>query len=360
MLNLYVSVLINNFFPVNLAYMNLPTLEEPLEEPIDAPIDENKHNPQKLGLLLAYLKKHDYCFTTISPASHEKVNNRLENALAKNLADIFGWNRVFSTNAVEAYLFDLMQTANILTKVDSGWKSRLRVASIDSCINSSINTQLFLHSAYPTTDNEAVFFGPDTYRFATAIHHFLSTNKQPIYTAVDIGTGSGAGAVLLAQALPQAEIIAADINNTALNLARVNSDAADIHNIKQVHSDLLKDITGNFDLIIANPPYLVDKTKRTYRHGGGALGSALSLDIVDAAMQRLNAGGALLLYTGVAIVDGHDAFLAEVKVKLKHADFTFNYSEIDPDIFGEELLNETYSKTDRIAAVVLTARKQAG
>ena len=340
MRNLYVSVLINNFLPVNLLNMNI------------MPLEQTNHNQQNLGLLLAYLKVQNYRFTTISPASHEKINNRAENAIANDLAGIFGWNRSFNADVVEASLFDLMQSAKIVTQVENSWKSLLRVASLKE--------QLFLHSAYPTTGNEAVFFGPDTYRFANAIQHFLITNNQSIYRAVDIGTGSGAGAVLLAQALPEAEIIAADISNDALDLARINVESSDIHNIKLVHSDLLNDIKGNFDLIITNPPYLVDAAKRTYRHGGGQLGTELSLRIVDAAIQRLNSGGALLLYTGVAIVHGHDAFLAEVETKLKRAGFTFHYSEIDPDIFGEELLSETYNKADRIAAVVLTSRKQTG
>ena len=312
-------------------------------------LERVKYNQQRLGLLLQYLKTQDYRFITISPSSHEKVNKRPENAMANDLAGIFGWNRAFNADAVEGSLFYLMQSAKILTKVEHGLKSRLRV--------SSIKDQLFLHSAYPTIGNEAIFFGPDTYRFANAIHHFLSTNNKAIVRAVDIGTGSGVGAVLLAKELPEAEIIAADINDDALDIARINVAAANIHNIKIVHSDLLKAINGNFDLMIANPPYLVDAAQRTYRHGGGALGTALSLDIVDAAIQRLNAGGTLLLYTGVAIVDGHDAFLAEVELKLKRAGLTFNYSEIDPDIFGEELLSAPYNKADRIAAVVLTARK---
>ena len=314
-------------------------------------LEHVKYNEQRLGLMLLYLKTLDYRFTTISPVSHEKINIRPENVIAKDLAGIFGWNRTFNKDVLEATLFYLMQSAKILTKVNNGWKSQLRV--------SSIKDHLFLHSAYPTIGNEAVFLGPDTYRFANVIHQFLSTNNQAIVRAVDIGTGSGVGALLLAQALPEAEIIAADINEDALNLARINFAAANIDNIKIVYSDLLKHINGNFDLIIANPPYLVDAAKRTYRHGGGELGNELSLDIVDTATQRLNAGGTLLLYTGVAIVAGHDAFLAVAEEKLKRAGFTFNYSEIDPDIFGEELLSAPYNKADRIAAVVLTARKNA-
>lgn len=309
----------------------------------------------QLMLLLTYLQMHDYRFTTISPASHEKVNNRLENSLANDLIDIFGWNRPFKRESVDVKLFELMQAANIAIKVGECWKSKLRVSSIDGL--------LFLHSAYPTLENDAVFFGPDSYRFANVIHQYFATNQQPIHRAVDIGTGSGLGAVLLALALlesePKPEIVAVDINNDALNLARVNMSAAVMHHIELVNSNLLHNVSGNFDLIIANPPYLLDESERAYRHGGGQLGADLSLAIVDAAIERLNPSGTLLLYTGVAIVNGHDAFLVEANDKLCYAGFIYQYAEIDPDIFGEELSTQTYCMADRIAAVVLTARKPA-
>ena len=314
---------------------------------------------QQLTLLLAYLQMHDYVFTTISPASHERVNSRLQNAIAINLVDIFGWNRPFKRETIDVTLFDLMQSANIAIKVGDLWKSKLRVSSIDGL--------LFLHSAYPTLGNEAVFFGPDTYRFANVIKQYFATHQQLVHRAVDIGTGSGVGAVLLALALSklasesntkrELEIVAVDINSNALNLARANISAADTNNITLINSNLLHDVAGNFDLIVANPPYLLDKAERTYRHGGGQLGADLSLAIVDTAMQRLNPNGTLLLYTGVAIVDGHDAFLAEVVAKLNCAGFTYEYIEIDPDIFGDELSSEAYNMADRIAAVVLTALK---
>lgn len=305
----------------------------------------------QLELLLAYLQLHDYQFITISPASHERVNNRIENAMGNDLVDIFGWNRPFNPEAVDAALFDLMHSANIITKVENGLKSQLRV--------SSLNGKLFLHSAFPTSSSESVFFGPDSYRFARAIHQYLATNQQPIHRAVDIGTGSGVGAVMLALALPESEIIAADINHAALNLARANMAAAGMHHIELMHSDLLSNVAGNFDLIIANPPYLLDESARVYRHGGGPLGAALSLDILDTAIERLNPNGALLLYTGVAIVNGYDAFLAEAAVKLEFAGFAYEYSEVDPDIFGEELDNEAYRMADRIAAVALIARNHS-
>ena len=306
---------------------------------------------QHLSLLLAYLKLKNYQFITMSPNSHEIVNSRPENASATDLQGIFGWNRLFSAETVDDFILGLIQSTDLAIKSESGWKSQYRV--------SSINQLLFLHSAYPTLQNDAVFFGPDTYRFVSALQQYLAANSKPIYRAVDIGTGSGAGAAIMGLALPDSEIIAVDINEAALSLAQININAADIDNVRLLKSDLLNNVEGNFDLIIANPPYLLDEFEREYRHGGGQLGEQLSIKIVETAITRLNPQGVLLLYTGVAIVGGRDAFLAKVTARLHRADFTFEYAEIDPDIFGEELANDAYSQVDRIAAVVLIARKQS-
>src|SRR6185503_5795976 len=151
------------------------------------------------------------------------------------------------------------------------------------------------------------FFGPDTYRFA----RFLAQKAVPARRLVDIGCGSGAGAVVAACASGASEIVMADINPAALRLARVNATAAGMA-AEIVHSDVLLDIDGTFDLVIANPPYLVDDDQRVYRHGGELLGAGLSLRIAREAAGRLNRGGRLLLYTASAIVHGVDAFALAV------------------------------------------------
>jgi methylase of polypeptide subunit release factors len=153
---------------------------------------------------------------------------------------------------------------------------------------------------------------------------------------------------------PQAEVLAVDINEKALRATRINASMASAHNVCTHYSDLLNDTTGTFDLIIANPPYMVDPVGRAYRHGGGLLGAGLSLAIVDAAVHRLRAGGSLLLYTGVAIVEGVDPFHLVIEEKLFNEKFRWTYKEIDPDVFGEELVSTAYNGVDRIAAVVLT------
>lgn len=302
-----------------------------------------------LGKLLQALYARAYAFVTVTPATHHLVNQRPENAWSKNIEDVFGWNRPFDMETVGAELFELMLAASILRPVDHGWQSLVRVSSMAG--------KLFVHSGFPTDAQDAVFFGPDTYRFMHAVYASLSTLQGHIHRAVDIGSGSGAGAILLAEALPDAEVWGVDINTQALAYATTNAKAAGITNVGFKYSDLLEALPGEFNLIIANPPYLVDPAARAYRHGDGPLGAQLSLDIVDAALTRLTPGGTLMMYTGVAILNGHDPFIEEVKHKVRQAGCTYQYMEIDPDIFGEELATPPYHQADRIAAVWLLVNR---
>ena len=290
-----------------------------------------------------------YRFTTITQASHRRVNARPENAWARGITDVLGWSRPFRDGTLAPGTVQFMRDAGILAEHAGGWKSTLRA--------STIGDQLFFHSAYPTSDDDAVFFGPDTYRFIRALEACLAASGNEVKRAVDIGCGGGAGALTMARRFPGAQIVGADINERALRLTRINAQLAGASNVVAVNSNLLNGLEGEFDLIVSNPPYVHDPDERVYRHGGGELGAGLSLDIVDAAIGRLAPGGALLLYTGVAIVDGADPFQREAGARLDRAGFSWVYEEIDPDIFGSELSSEAYASADRIAAVLLRAER---
>ncbi|PKG95152.1 SAM-dependent methyltransferase [Pseudomonas sp. Choline-3u-10] len=298
------------------------------------------------------LRERGYHFITPTPLTHERVNARVENQLAKDLEGVFGWSRPFQHELLPPAIFSLMDQAGVLAPSDSRWRSRVRMSSLDG--------QVFVHSAYPTDAADAVFFGPDTYRFANAILAHLNNHKGHIGRAVDIGCGSGAGAILTALARPQAEVLAVDINPAALRMTRINAALAEADNLKAHHSDLLNDIDGQFDLILANPPYLVDPDERAYRHGGGPLGAGLSLAIFDSALARLAPCGTLLLYTGVAMKGNQDPFRREIEQRLDGHGLEWRYREVDPDVFGEELLDGAYTECDRIAAVVLEVTRSAG
>ncbi len=294
------------------------------------------------------LRRHGYRFTTVTPATHARVNARPANAWARSVEDVFGWSRPFRDGLLPDEWMRCLHGADAIRRHDDGWRATVRA--------STLGDALVLHSAFPTTSADAVFFGPDTYRFAAAIDAVLADGR-PVRRAVDVGCGAGPGAMAVATARPAADVVAVDINDEALRFTRLNAALADVR-VDARRSDLLSDVDGAFDLIVANPPYLLDRDERTYRHGGGSLGEGLSLAIADLAATRLAPGGTLLLYTGTAIRDGVDGFRAKLAARLDGRGLDWLYREVDPDVFGEELLEPAYREIDRIAVVVLTVRRR--
>ncbi len=225
---------------------------------------------------------------------------------------------------------------------------------------STLDEQLFVHSAYPTEKPDAVFFGPDTYRFARFINPTLDTiklrNSRQSIRLLDVCAGSGAGGLHAAGRIGELRpsITLSDVNHRALDFCRINATLNAVPNVSIVESDLFERVGGPFDLIIANPPYLVDRLARTYRHGGGTLGSELSLRIAAEGLSRLAPGGRLLLYTGSPIVNGSDRFHEALLSQLGGHDVIIAYEEIDPDVFGEELEHPPYDRVDRLAVVGVT------
>jgi methylase of polypeptide subunit release factors len=293
--------------------------------------------------LIAYLKQQDYHFITPTPATHARVLARVDRQHATDLRDIFGWSLPFVRGLLDASLLGALEAVG-LTEADGDLlRSRVRV--------STLGPDLLVHSAYPTDDTHAVFFGPDSYRFARFIVDELKRcPEREGSTLVDIGTGAGAGAIAAAHGCPQVEIVTTDINPAALRLARVNAQAAGVE-ARFVQGEDLSGIAGEFDLVLANPPYIIDPAGRAYRDGGELHGAGVALTMACEAVPRLAAGGRFLLYTGSAIVRGEDA-LRDRLVRLAAAEgCRLRYEEIDPDVFGEELETAAYADVERIALV---------
>lgn len=304
-----------------------------------------------------------YRFTTVTPATHARVLARAPGAPARSLRDVFGWSLPYDPAALAQWgapagLAALIERSGIAVpasdaSMPGALRSTLRCSTLDG--------HLYFHSAYPTSGADAVFFGPDTYRFIRAMRLEAALRSHAAVPEprriVELCCGAGPAAVVLAGLYPQADVLAADINGDALALAGVNAALAGTPNVRAVYSDLLDGMPGGFDLVVANPPYLLDADRRSYRHGGGSLGEGIALRIVQTALQRLNPGGTLMLYTGVAIVDGDDMLYRQAAPLLDAAGCTWRYDEIDPDVFGEELSEPAYARAERIAAVWLTATK---
>ncbi|GGE00673.1 hypothetical protein GCM10011515_20580 [Tsuneonella deserti] len=247
----------------------------------------------------------------------------------------------FRPDALPAELLDLLRRADALESCSEGFRSRFRV--------SSLGQRLFLHSAYPTSSEDAVFFGPDTYRYAALIENELP-GLGPKRRIVDVGAGTGAGGIVAAKLCSGARLTLTDVNQAALRLARINAAFAGVE-AELVEGEGLDRVDGPIDLILANPPYIMDEKGRAYRDGGNMHGARLSFDWALEAARRLAPGGHMVLYTGVSIIDGEDELRAALARDLPGLGCSLRYRELDPDVFGEELEKPPYRDVERIAAV---------
>jgi methylase of polypeptide subunit release factors len=289
--------------------------------------------------LLRHLDQLGYAFVTPTPATHARVISRPARRTALSLTDVLGWSLPFSAGVLDPHTEELLNAAGMIRQ----GRCKLRV--------SKLHDRLYLHSAFPTDAQDAVFFGPDSYRFADLILCEGERLRRPPRRIVDIGTGAGVGAIVAASLNPDAEIIATDINPLALRFGKLNARHAGI-SVEFIEAEHLSSLDGAFDLIVANPPYILDDAGRSYRDGGEMHGAAVSIAIARMAVARLADEGSFLLYTGSAIIDGEDRLKTTLWRVADDAGCLLHYHEIDPDVFGDELESESYRDVDRIAVVV--------
>lgn len=293
----------------------------------------------------------DYRFTTVTPETHRRMLAKMPRGEARDLRDVFGWSLPFRPSLVPRSLLDWLDLAGVLETEGELLRSKVRYSTLDDL--------LLVHSAYPTTDREAVFFGPDTYRYAALIKQVLATApERTVRHLVDVGAGTGVGGMVAARVLgqPELRVSLTDINPLARRYAAVNCELAGIA-AQALQGDLLAPIEGPIDLVLSNPPYIADDAQRRYRDGGGVHGCELSIRVVREALQHLAPGGRLVLYTGAPVIDGDDVLFAALKPLLEEAQAAYDYRELDPDVFGEELERPAYAEVERIAAVGLIAQR---
>jgi release factor glutamine methyltransferase len=137
-----------------------------------------------------------------------------------------------------------------------------------------------------------------------------SAALHPGYRIADLGTGSGAIALAIAHARPNAHVIATDASEAALNVARDNAQRLGLRNIGFAQGDWCAALgeMRDFDLIVSNPPYVAENdphlAQGDLRHEpraaliSGADGLDAIRTIARDARARLREGGWLLFEHG--------------------------------------------------------------
>jgi release factor glutamine methyltransferase len=132
----------------------------------------------------------------------------------------------------------------------------------------------------------------------------------------DVGTGSGCLAVALAREIGGARVVATDVSAGALEVARRNARRHGVADrLGFVRTSLLDGVSGPFDLIVSNPPYvptdaLVTLPPEVREHeprlalDGGSDGLDTIRGLIAQAATRLVPGGHLIVEFGVGQEDG--------------------------------------------------------
>ena len=157
-------------------------------------------------------------------------------------------------------------------------------------------------------DKRAMVPRPETEELVELLKSQIPNPKSQI---LDVGTGSGVIALSLAVKFPEAEVLAADISEDALALARENAERLGLSARVQFRkSNLLDGVDGSFDLIVANLPYIPRKDRQSLAREvlhdpevalfAGESGDELVRELIEQAPAHLKPGGLLALEVGIA------------------------------------------------------------
>lgn len=148
----------------------------------------------------------------------------------------------------------------------------------------------------------------------------------PALRLIDLGTGSGAIALAVKHARPPTEVTAVDASAAALAVASANAQALGL-DVRLHEGTWLSDITGCFDVIVSNPPYLAadDPHLAALRHEpqqalvSGTDGLDDIRQIVSQSPAHLSTGGWLLLEHGWAQAEAVRALLERAGFAAVHS-----------------------------------------
>ena len=170
-------------------------------------------------------------------------------------------------------------------------------------------------------DRRAMVPRPETEELVEFLKSQIPGSKPQI---LDVGTGSGVIALSLAAKFPEARVIAVDVSDEALELASENAARLGLaERVEFLKSNLLAEVDGAFDLIVANLPYIAAQDRhllsREVLHDpevalfAGAQGDELIRALIEQAPSHLRPGGLLALEIGLGQSEAFFSTLAEKK-----------------------------------------------
>ncbi len=188
------------------------------------------------------------------------------------------------------------------------------------------------------TDPRALIPRPETEIVVERALDHIRDVEEP--SVLDVGTGTGAIALAIADESPAARVTAVDVSPDALALARENLELTGVNGrVRLVEHDLTSGLgDGNFDLVVSNPPYVepeelltLQPEVRDWEPHVALVASGATEAVARAATQALRPGGWLVLETAACSGERVRSLLDELG---------YDHVTITPDLAGRDRVVE--------------------
>ena len=188
------------------------------------------------------------------------------------------------------------------------------------------------------TDRRALIPRPETEVVVErALEHIRGLDEPKV---LDVGTGTGAIALAIADEVPTARVTAVDVSPDALALARENLDLTGVNGrVRLVEHDLTSGLgKHDFDLVVSNPPYVepeelptLQPEVRDWEPHVALVAPGATEQLARAATEALRPGGWLVLETACGAGERVERLLSEIG---------FDDVTITPDLAGRDRVAE--------------------
>jgi release factor glutamine methyltransferase len=185
------------------------------------------------------------------------------------------------------------------------------------------------------TDARALVPRPETEVVVERALQLLALTEAP--RIVDVGTGSGAIALALAHERPDAQVTATDVSAAALALARENAARLAL-DVRFVQTHLLEGVSGPFDLVVSNPPYVAEEELADLQPEIREHEPELALRDAGQTRELAAAAASVLVPGGFVVLECHEERAGDVAAALVAGPFAA--VTISSDLAGRERVVE--------------------
>lgn len=295
------------------------------------------------------LKREGYRFARVTRETRARVNGQAGHRDARDLRDVFGWNRPFYTRDMPPMLTEELMVADALERLPDG-RLRSRIGF------STIADLLVLHDGVSATHDDPAFFRADTYRFVQVLRGLLPGLSAEPGALLELCAGSGAAGLCLRERFGR--VVMADADPRAVRYAQINAILAECAHAEAVYGLVPRRGAGEFDAIVVNPPCAFDPAGRWYG-GDRDVGIGLAARLVEEALPLLAPGGRLVLCAFTPVIAGEDRLQALLAPLLARTGLPSLYEEIDVDVRGADLRGPAYEQIERLAVAALQVGPRA-